>query len=318
MTEFQLFDKALVENDLPLLKSIEKSDLHNHSGLGFKFEKLKIKYGETIISPPTQMDSIEEMTNYIAQILRPYYKTIDGYNFAIKSAFEEAENDGVKVLKMSIDCWFTHLFDCNGSKFAKFIETIQKAIAPELTFLPEIGMSRNVPARELEKIVLPLIDTGYFKSIDLYGDENIGNIKDFKSIYKYASKNKLELTAHAGEFRNANFVRETIDILEVSSIQHGINAAQSKEVIRFLIDNKIQLNICPSSNLHLKRVNNIKQHPIKLLFDEGVLVTINSDDILFFNNTVSDEYLLLYNNNVFSAKELNQIRMNGLKYANGK
>ncbi|MDK2945845.1 MAG: hypothetical protein PWQ85_617 [Geotoga sp.] len=63
----------------------------------------------------------------------------------------------------------------------------------------------------------------------------------------------------------------------------------------------------------LSRVENIKNHPIRKLFDNGIKVTVNTDDIIVFQNGVSEEFLLLYSQGVFSAKELDIIRMNGLQ-----
>ena len=62
----------------------------------------------------------------------------------------------------------------------------------------------------------------------------------------------------------------------------------------------------------LARVESIKKHPIRELFDRGIKVTINSDDVLIFDSPVSGEYLKLFNEGVFTAEELNIIRMNGL------
>lgn len=316
MMDNKLFKQALENKDLELLRTISKSDLHNHSGLGFKFKRFTSKWGDGIIQPPKTMQSINEMSEYIAGVLRPYYTTVEGYKFAIESAFHEAKDDGVTLLKMSIDCWFVNLFK-NAELFANFIEDIHLQIAPNVTFIPEIGMSRNVPVAALEKIVYPLVEIGYFKSIDIYGEELHGDLNDFIPIYKRAKAQGLKLNAHAGEFSDAKFIKKTIEILEVDSIQHGISAVESDDLMKFLRDNKIFLNICPSSNLALGRVKDIKSHPIKKLYENGVPVTINSDDIMFFDKTVSEEYLLLFENGVFSASELIEINENGLNYNNG-
>ena len=95
-------------------------------------------------------------------------------------------------------------------------------------------------------------------------------------------------------------------------MQHGIAAANSKSVMKWLSDNKIQLNICPTSNVLLNRVKNYKVHPIRKLYDYGVKVTINTDDMLIFNQSVSEEFLNLYNAGVFNPAELDEIRQNGL------
>lgn len=63
----------------------------------------------------------------------------------------------------------------------------------------------------------------------------------------------------------------------------------------------------------LQRVADYKTHPIRTLYDHGVIVTVNSDDVIVFDKGVSEELLLLYNHGVFSAAELNEIRENGLR-----
>jgi adenosine deaminase len=82
--------------------------------------------------------------------------------------------------------------------------------------------------------------------------------------------------------------------------------------MNWLADNNIQLNICPTSNVMLGRVESIKKHPIRKLFDAGIKVTINSDDVLIFDSSVSGEYMKLFKAGIFNAEELDIIRMNGL------
>ena len=75
----------------------------------------------------------------------------------------------------------------------------------------------------------------------------------------------------------------------------------------------IRLNVCPTSNIILSRVENLETHPARKLADNGVIITINSDDIMIFNQSVSEEYLNLYHVKLFSANELNVLRENGLQ-----
>lgn len=102
------------------------------------------------------------------------------------------------------------------------------------------------------------------------------------------------------------------ELLSLDEVQHGIAAVESYEVINYLINHNITLNITPTSNLLLGRVLDMKHHPIGKLFRSGVKVTINSDDILMFGSDVSKEYLTLYHNDVLTPDELNEIRVNSL------
>ena len=86
-------------------------------------------------------------------------------------------------------------------------------------------------------------------------------------------------------------------------------------MLQFLVDNQIQLNVCPTSNVKLQYVTDYKDHPIKILYENGVRITINTDDLLLFDSTIENEYLLLYRAGVLSAEQLNDIRETGLNSA---
>ena len=140
-------------------------------------------------------------------------------------------------------------------------------------------------------------------------------IENFKSIYRRAKAEGLRLKAHVGEWGTADDVRRAVECLELDEVQHGIAAAEDPSVVRFLVDHHIRLNITPSSNYLLGRVEDLKTHPIAELYRSGVDVTINSDDVLIFDSDVSKEYLRLYQCGCLNVKELDDIRKNGLKSA---
>jgi adenosine deaminase len=117
-----------------------------------------------------------------------------------------------------------------------------------------------------------------------------------------------------GEFGKADDVMEAVEVLDLDEVHHGIAAAQSVSVMRWLADNNIQLNVCPTSNIVLNVVDRYANHPIRKLFDYSVPVTINTDDLLIFNQSVSQEYLNLFQSGLMSAEELNAIRENGLNH----
>jgi adenosine deaminase len=80
----------------------------------------------------------------------------------------------------------------------------------------------------------------------------------------------------------------------------------------WLIEKGIRLNICPTSNIRLGRVKDIMSHPMRTLYDHGVDVTINTDDMTIFGNNASDEYLTLFRSGLFTGAELDDIRLAGL------
>ena len=151
-----------------------------------------------------------------------------------------------------------------------------------------------------------------FKSIDLYSFEEACTPEDVKQLYAAAKAAGMKLKAHVGEFGGTDEIQRTVEILDLDEVQHGIAAAESIEVMRWLAKKQIQLNVCPTSNVMLGAVPNLASHPIRILFDNGVPVTINTDDLIIFGQSVSEEYLNLYRAEVFSAEELDEIRVASL------
>jgi len=82
--------------------------------------------------------------------------------------------------------------------------------------------------------------------------------------------------------------------------------------LNWLAKHKVQLNVCPTSNILLNNTKSYATHQIRKLYDYGIPVTINTDDLLIFNATASQEYLNLYKSGLMTADELNIIRETGL------
>jgi adenosine deaminase len=309
----ELFQRALQDSDINLLKSIPKSDLHNHAPLGSRLSDLENEVGQKISPPPSTLTDINEMDAYIMANLREHIFSSKGLETSVRLAFRQAKTDGVHKLEMSVDCMFLNFFEDSEVGFIKLLQQIHQEEAAEIQYNPEIGFSRNIGIDNAERLIYPCIESGFFKSIDLYGDELFRDAKHYVPFYKAAKNYGLKLKSHAGEFGTADSVRYTVETLELDEVQHGIAASSSHEVMKWLRNNNIRLNVCPSSNVVLGRVANLRTHPARILADQGIMITINSDDIMIFNQSVSDEYMNLFQSKLFSANELNIIRENGLK-----
>ncbi len=103
------------------------------------------------------------------------------------------------------------------------------------------------------------------------------------------------------------------DFLKPDVLQHGIALhADPKGMARLKADG-VRLNLCPTSNVVLGAAASIENHPIRKLFDAGLKVTVNTDDLLFFHKSVSEEFLQLYEAGCLTAEELDVIRRYGLE-----
>lgn len=309
-----MFTEALWRGNLEAIRKSPKADLHNHFVLGGSRKYLLKQSGRNIQSIMKPLHSMEEMHAWNAANIGHFFDTPNGRRMLIKAAFMQAKEDGVTILEIGEDVWgLGAFFNEHIDELVDAFETAHKEIAPEIELRLQIGMSRHCKIDYLEDCLSHFWGCKAFYSIDLYGDELAQPIENFIPIYRRAKIEGLRLKAHVGEWGTADDVRRAVECLELDEVQHGIAAAKDASVIRFLADNRIRLNITPSSNYLLGRVKNLKTHPIAKLYRSGIDVTINSDDVLIFDSDVSKEYLRLYQYGCLTAEELDDIRKNGLR-----
>lgn len=309
-----MFTEALWRGNLEAIRKSPKADLHNHFVLGGSRKYLLKQSGRNIQPIMKPLHSMEEMHAWNAANIGHFFDTPNGRRMLIKAAFTQAKEDGVTILEIGEDVWgLGAFFNEHIDELVDAFETAHKEIAPEIELRLQIGMSRHCKIDYLEDCLSHFWGCKAFYSIDLYGDELAQPIENFIPIYRRAKIEGLRLKAHVGEWGTADDVRRAVECLELDEVQHGIAAAKDASVIRFLADNRIRLNITPSSNYLLGRVKNLKTHPIAKLYRSGIDVTINSDDVLIFDSDVSKEYLRLYQYGCLTAEELDDIRKNGLR-----
>ncbi len=306
------FTEALKNHDLKAVRSVSKSDLHNHCMMGGRLKLMEKFYGRKLEKFHFGNEGIEGINAWIGKVYHPVFELPGALKAAVEAAFFQARSDGIRVLEMSIDVTLGRLLNMHPENVVSILKDAHQSIAPEIDFRPEIGISKCLFVRTVLACIEPYLNSGYFLSIDLYDLETAQPIHNFSEIYHYVKNMGMKCKAHAGEFGDAESVREAVETLELDAVQHGIGAAQSPEVMNWLAKNGIQLNICPASNIGLKRVRSYKTHPIRILFDHGVKVTVNTDDVMLFDKGNSEQFLQLYKCGLFSAEELDQIRKNGL------
>lgn len=313
MNHSEKFIRSLKVNSIEALRRIPKADLHNHFYLGGNKEYIYKKTGKKIPSLNYKLNSMDEMHSWVNKNIGNVFEGKKGRILALEASFAQAIHDGITILEIGEDIWANgYFYDNNVEELLNVFNSIHNMIAANIDLRLQIGLSRHCKIKDLEEWIEPFWDYDCFYSIDLYGDEMAQPIERFKGIYRKAKEKGLILKAHVGEWGDADSVKRAVSELELDEVQHGISASQSQQVMNWLSDHNIQLNVCPTSNVMLGRVESIAKHPIRKLFDNGIKVTINSDDVLIFNSPVSEEYIKLYQGGVFTATELDIIRLNGL------
>ena len=153
-----------------------------------------------------------------------------------------------------------------------------------------------------------------FIGIGLGGAESKGPSKDFGPVFEKALADKYHAVAHAGEDVGPESIWDALKICHAERIGHGITSVQDSELLKYLADSKVPVEVCPTSNVFTKKyVKRMAEHPVREMFDKGVSVTIGTDDPIFFGAELLDEYWNLYSKLKFSKDEMKQIVLNSFE-----
>ncbi len=307
----QRFMGCLREGSLSGLQAIPKSDLHNHAGRGGSLSYISEWANVEIAPPGAPFSSLADMQEWFEQNVKVHCPGVEGYLKRIEAAFVQADKDSIQRLALSFGLGEIGLMG-GMIPFMRTMNALHATYAPNTIFLPELALDRACNAEETYGPVEEILLHKWFVSIDICCNELAQPISRFQKIYLLAKDMGLICKAHVGEFGSAEDVLEACEVLQLREVHHGIAAAASKPVMRWLAEHKIQLNICPTSNIMLGVVKGYAEHPIRVLYDHGVPVTINTDDLLIFNQRISQEYLNLFQAGLMKAEELDEIRLTGL------
>jgi adenosine deaminase len=307
----QKFVEHLREGSLDGLQAIPKSDLHNHAGRGGNLCYICAWANAEISPPKAPFESLGNMQEWFEQNIKIHCPGKAGYLKRIEAAFVQAEKDNIQRLALSFG--LGEIETLGGMEpFMQAMDALHHTFAPNTAFLPELALDRACGTVKVYGIVEKIFSFKWFVSVDICCNELAQPIHPFQKIYRLAKEMGLTRKAHVGEFGSAEDVLKACEVLELQEVHHGIAAANSKPVMSWLAHNKIQLNICPTSNIMLGRVEGYWKHPIRILYDHGIPVTINTDDLLIFNQSVSQEYMNLFQAGLMTAEELDEIRLTGL------
>jgi aminodeoxyfutalosine deaminase len=148
--------------------------------------------------------------------------------------------------------------------------------------------------------------------VGIGGDELKAPPELFRSVYAYAEDHGLHLTAHAGETGPAESVWGALN-LHAERIGHGVSAAQDADLIEELACRQIPLEICLSSNLRTGVCKSAAEHPVKNYFEQGLMITLNTDDPALFGTSLAREYQFAQDTYAFTDEHLRELARNSFE-----
>ncbi len=149
--------------------------------------------------------------------------------------------------------------------------------------------------------------------IGLGGDERRAAPELFRDVYARAASEGLRRTVHAGETMGPESVWSALRDLNANRIGHGLHAVEDPALVAYLAEKQIPVEVCISSNVLTGCCPSAEQHPLRQLYDAGVLVTLNTDDPDMFRTSLVGEYQIAQEVHSFSEPELYYLARNSFQ-----
>ncbi|HJF27108.1 MAG TPA: adenosine deaminase [Acinetobacter lwoffii] len=312
-------------NHLELIRALPKAELHVHIEGTFEPELMfAIAQRNKVAIPYQSVEEVKQAYNFhnLQSFLDIYYAganvLIDEQDFydLAWAYFEKCAEDHVVHSEIFFDPQ-THTD--RGIAFATVINGLQKACEDAKT---KLGITSHL----IMCFLRHLSEEAAFETLEqalAYKDQIIAVGLDsseighppakFERVFAKAREAGFLVVAHAGEEGPAEYVWEALDLLKVNRIDHGVRSEEDPELMQRLIAEKMPLTVCPLSNLKLCVVENMQQHNIRRLLQQGVHVTVNSDDPSYFGGYMNDNFIAITEALDLSQEELKQLAINSFE-----
>lgn len=294
---------------------MKKIELHLH------FDgSINVEYTNKLLGYDATDELIDTTSRDLGEYLKKFelpIKLLQDLNNIEEYAYllgKELERDEVIYTEVR----FCPLFHVEKYSIDEVVEAIRRGFKRVSTVKVNLifCMMRHFSVQDNYKIIMltkRFLGNGVV-GIDLAGDEAKYATEKFKELFDIIRKEGIPFTIHAGEARSYESVNNAIDF-GAKRIGHGISSIQSDEVVNKLIRMGVTLEICPSSNIDTDVIKSIESHPIKQLVDNGVLVTINTDNRTVSNTNLNKEYELLRKTFGFSDEDFLKFNLNAINCA---
>lgn len=300
------------------IQALPKTETHLHIEGALPYELLTAWDAEQWPSDPQfrsrayRYASFLDFERILLDHALPWFTNAERYYEAAKAIFAKHVAQNVRYVETSFHLPVTRFINLPGPEI---IAAIRAAVPAGLEVRIFTGMLRSDIVGELRPTIDQLHTWEGLAGIDLHGHEVMPTPPDAAAIWSRARAAGKITKCHAGEFDGPARVREAIEVLGVRRIEHGVRAIEDPAVVKLAADSGVTFDVCPLSNVGLKVVPSIKDHPIRRLMRAGVRCTVSTDDPLCFANSITEEYETLASELTFTQVELAQVARNGWEVA---
>jgi len=294
-----------------VIRALPKTDLHVHLDGSLRLETiLEIARKEHIELPASDVDGLRaaigcgnefgSLTEYLRgfDITLRVMQTEESLERIAFELAEDAHHENVRYMEVR---YAPMLHTRRGLKLTRVVEAVLEGLRRARE---TYGIKANViicgirnisPESSYEMAELAVAYKGRgVVGFDLAGAEADFPAKHHRAAFQLVRDNNINCTIHAGEAYGPESVAQAIHVCGAHRIGHGCRLRENGDLLHYVNDHRIPLECCPSSNVQTGAVRDLRSHPVRLYFDLGVRVTINTDNRLITDTTVSKELYLVH------------------------
>jgi adenosine deaminase len=317
---------------LELIERLPKTDLHVHLDGSLRLSTiLDLAEKQRVELPANDEDRLraamnigqncESLVDYLKafDVTLRVMQTADALTRIAYELAEDAARENVRYMEVR---YAPMLHTQRGLKLTAVVEAVleglraaQERLGIESAVI--ICGIRNVsPESSLEMAELAVAYKGRgVVGFDLAGAEYDNPAKHHRKAFQLVRDNNINVTIHAGEAYGPESIAQAIHVCGAHRIGHGCRLRENGDLLHYVNDHRIALECCPSSNVQTNAIRDLPSHPIKLYKALGLRVTVNTDNRLVTDTTVSKELWLCHTQLGFTIADVKAVILSGFKSA---
>ncbi len=315
-----------------IIQSLPKAELHCHLDGSLRVPTILDLAEKQKVKLPA--NNVEELTGFLA--LNGKVKNLEEYleRFALTlSVLQTPDSLSRTTYELAEDCWHDGvryvevryspiLHTQEGMTSSESVDAVKKGLEQAES---ELGIKTGIIICGIRNISpevsLTLADLAVqYKNrgvvgFDLAGAEENFPAKHHQEAFALILKKNINATLHAGEAYGPESIHQAIHACGAHRIGHGTRLKENIDLMAFVNDHRIALEMCLTSNIQTRSISSLEKHPFKYYFDQHLRVTLNTDNRLISNTTLTDEYLLAMETFNLTPQCIRTIVINGFKSA---
>ncbi len=321
-----------MEIPIDIIQELPKTDLHVHLDGSLRIPTLiELARKQGITLPATRPSQLEKHVKS-GKKCRNLAEYLQGFDITLsvmqepgalhRIAFELAE-DAAEENVWYIEVRFSPILHIRkGLKLTTIVDAVLEGLQEaEKKFNIKTGIiicgMRNInpeTSLKLAELAVAYKNKGVV-GFDLAGQEENYPAKDHKESFSIIRKNNINTTAHAGEAFGPESIHQALHDCGAHRIGHGTRLYEDGDLLNYVNDHRIPLEICLTSNIQTRAARSYETHPLRLYYDYGLRVTINTDNRLVSDTTLNDELFLVAKHLNLNLDDIKSIILDGFKSA---